>query len=44
MNKLIIKYIEIKDVLVVEENVGHRKTRRDFSFFFLKKEDRRGFI
>jgi hypothetical protein len=33
-----INYTEIKDVLAVEDNVGHRETRRDsFGTFLLKK-------
>ena len=32
-----IKHAEIKDVLAVEDNVGHRETRRDFLRLFSKK-------
>jgi hypothetical protein len=31
------EYAEIKDVLVVEENVRHRETRREFLLLFSKK-------
>jgi Ran GTPase-activating protein (RanGAP) involved in mRNA processing and transport len=32
-----VKYSENKDVLDVEDNVGHRETRRDFLLLFSKK-------
>jgi hypothetical protein len=35
--RLKFEQTEIKDVLVVEDNVGHRETRRDFLLLFSKK-------